>query len=298
MRRRLKKEEEMGVNVLAEFVLSSLEALVKQIVVFVAIWFMSPICTVLALVATTPEFWIFYKLTHKKHVVNCTKKQLVIGIFLGVICVALCGDIPSISPLNPFTDESITYYICNALLSAALPEECLKLLILVILTKRYRTTLNQYNFMCYAASIAIGFSLLENLTYISNSDSLWITFIVRMIPGHLSYSLIMGWFYGLSRQNVNERKYWKGAGYFGLSLLMPILAHTIFNSLPTIVKNTTRVHFNIFIWAAVVLTTIILTVTIPLIIGLRLAKKAEMLAGAEHKATEVNYSAIELPSMM
>ena len=108
------------------------------------------------------------------------------------------------------------YYLVFALLVVGVIEEGMKFIFLK------RDTWNDPNFqtrfdgIIYAVAIGFGFAVLENINYVfSYGLSTGFLRAFTAIPGHLSFGVIMGYFYGRAR-------YFRDAGHDTLSLFSQI----------------------------------------------------------------------------
>ena len=70
-----------------------------------------------------------------------------------------------------------------------------------------------------AVIVAIGFTLLEDLTYLFDGAG---SILRALLPAHLLFQAVMGYYYGKARVT-------KQAKYHVLSLAVPILLHTLFD---------------------------------------------------------------------
>lgn len=128
-----------------------------------------------------------------------------------------------------FEVESIGGAFVDAFLRAAVPEECFKYLMLIIVARNCKKFNEIFDGIIYAVCIGMGFAGFENILYLAQSDSWVLTGIIRAlvsVPGHYFFAIIMGAFFSLARfDSVNRRR------NYILALALPIAAHGIFDFL-------------------------------------------------------------------
>lgn len=157
--------------------------------------------------------------------------QLVKAFFFGILCVpiALCWVTPlevlEIVPLEPAT---ILDALSISFLGAALPEEGAKLLMLWLLLRNSRYFDERLDGIVYAVFVSLGFAALENIMYLSSSDSYVVLGIARglmTIPMHFSCGVLMGYFYSQASFEKNSNTMNKILTY-----LAPVIVHGVYDS--------------------------------------------------------------------
>lgn len=89
--------------------------------------------------------------------------------------------------------------------------------------------------LIYGVTISLGFALIENINYVFSYGL--ITGIVRAfmsIPGHASFGVMMGCWYGLSKKEAMERNTVRAFLCQVLSILIPVIMHGTYDLLLTI----------------------------------------------------------------
>ena len=114
---------------------------------------------------------------------------------------------------------------------AAMPEESIKFLLLMTIVRRHEDCDSGGDLFCSAVLIGLGFAAVENLFYLIDNGSHWLTLgLMRgalAVPGHAIFGIMMG--HGLAmawRQSLDPsaRRKWQA-----LALLCPVIAHTLYD---------------------------------------------------------------------
>jgi len=129
--------------------------------------------------------------------------------FLGLVTAPLITSLPA----------GLPHAVGEAFLGAAVPEELSKLLCLVFLALRHVDADRERDSILIGGYIGLGFAIIENFLYVTNSIDWATTGAVRAtlsVPAHVSWGLIMGYFVARGR--------------FGLAFLVPMLLHGLFDA--------------------------------------------------------------------
>lgn len=156
-----------------------------------------------------------------------------IGWLLGSAGLGVLAALAVIVALLPFWPdfevESAGGAFVQAFFGAAIPEECFKFLMLLIVAKYCKKFNEIFDGIIYAVCIGMGFAGLENILYLSGADNWVLTGIMRAlvsVPGHYFFAIIMGAFFSLAWFDPYNRR-----RNFALALALPIAAHGIFDFL-------------------------------------------------------------------
>lgn len=167
--------------------------------------------------------------------------QLIKAFCFGLVSVpiSLCLSIPfGYIGLYPVEASDVWGSIRTAFFGAAIPEETAKFAMLWLLLRRNRYFDENMDGIVYAVCISLGFAALENLMYLfSNTDSYLTVGVARAVfavPGHFCYGILMGYYYSLVKfcPHDTDRN-------MTLVLLVPILAHAVYDSILFIINFTT-----------------------------------------------------------
>ncbi len=100
--------------------------------------------------------------------------------------------------------ESPIYIILLAFLVVAAAEEGCKLFFLKLRSWNHPAFNYRFDAVVYAAFVSLGFAALENVQYVVNYGlSVALPRALLAIPGHLSFAVFMGIYYGRARQFAN-----------------------------------------------------------------------------------------------
>ena len=160
--------------------------------------------------------WLLKKKTGERF----SKKTVVKFLVFGAIAVCLTYAVSFVLPIQRDTFFGMNPILCGfltALITAAILEELAKYLMFRLAIRKNAAVVTWLDAIIAAVIVAIGFTLLEDVAYLSGGS------ILRaFVPAHLLFQTIMGYYYGKAR--VTKR-----AKYDVLSLVLPILAHTAFD---------------------------------------------------------------------
>ena len=134
-----------------------------------------------------------------------------------------------------FSTEGVTdifTIFVNVFISIALVEESFKWLITKVLTYNDREFDEVYDIIVYSVFASLGFACIENILYVLGGGlHTAILRAILSIPGHMCFGVIMGYFFAqakLADANGNKGLQMRNLIF---SILMPALAHTIYDAL-------------------------------------------------------------------
>lgn len=162
--------------------------------------------------------WLLYR---KSRDTSITKKQKKWGFALGAISTIII--MVCISPLH--FDNSFLY----VLLKSALPEEFIKMVLMLALIKKYQYK-SELDIILLCGTVGLGFACLENIIYILTETKWIVTAIIRAttsIPDHFVYAIIMGYFINkaIHLSSNNQQK----TINIIVAFVIPVLIHWVFN---------------------------------------------------------------------
>ncbi len=172
---------------------------------------------------------------------------IVSGIFSTVIAMVL-EELGTYVLSLYYAPESLAYNILMYYVVVAVSEEGSKYF---LLRKR---TYNSFEFNCqydavvYAVAVSLGFALWENILYVFRFGlSVALTRAVTAIPGHCSFGVFMGVWYGKEKRHDLEGDRGLAVVSRVLSLLCPILLHGTYDFLCSINTEESALYFLAFI---------------------------------------------------
>ena len=159
-------------------------------------------------------------------------KQLLKATAWGVLAIPLTlAIVYPLQWIGVIPEEYTTIFgaIYDAFMSAAIPEELSKLLLLWLFLRKNPYFDERMDGIVYAVCVSLGFAGLENILYVVlNEDwaSIAISRAIFAVPGHFCYGVMMGYFYSLAKFEPLHR-----TRYSALALLVPVVAHGVYDSL-------------------------------------------------------------------
>ena len=162
--------------------------------------------------------WVLKKKTGEPYSRKAAIKFVLFGA-LGVIlffCLTLVLPVQedTFYGMNPIISGFLT-----ALITASLTEEIIKYIVFRLAIGKNREVVSWLDVIIAAIAVGIGFTLLEDVTYLFEGAG---TIVRAILPGHILFQGIMGYYYGKARVTGQSK-------YHVLSLLVPILVHTVFD---------------------------------------------------------------------
>jgi RsiW-degrading membrane proteinase PrsW (M82 family) len=118
------------------------------------------------------------------------------------------------------------------LIGAALPEEALKLAVLVWYCARKDAFDEPMDGIVYGAAVSLGFATFENVLYVAGGGLG--TALLRAftaVPGHAALGAIMGCYIGLARFLPHRRRL-----YMGLAFVVPVALHGLYDYPPMLAR--------------------------------------------------------------
>ena len=84
----------------------------------------------------------------------------------------------------------------------------------------------QYDGVVYAVFVSLGFALWENISYVLHYGfGVALIRAITAIPGHASFGVFMGVFYGLAKRMENSGEHDKSVLFRVLSIVVPVVLH-------------------------------------------------------------------------
>lgn len=184
--------------------------------------------------------FIYRKDSEHPEPVRMIIKALIFGLISCLISLTLTSVLPD--DLKAFIDEMVGFAMpqrifgfIEAFVSAALPEEFAKLLMLWLLVRRSKHLDEPIDGIVYSACISLGFAAFENFFYLVDEPDLFSTGIMRglfSVPGHFCFAVAMGYYYSKAHFGKNHRMLYRVLAYF-----VPVLLHGVYDGLITIMDG-------------------------------------------------------------
>lgn len=140
--------------------------------------------------------------------------------------------------------QGSSYDLAFAVFVVGIIEEGMKFIFLKKNTWKLYSFQTKYDGIVYATSIGIGFAIFENVRYVfSYGMSTALVRAFTAIPGHLSFAVLMGVFYG-------QAKYYEDSGNKMMSVLnqiiayaCPVVLHGLYDGMAMINTRTSNLIF-------------------------------------------------------
>lgn len=157
-------------------------------------------------------------------------KLMLWGVFsiIPVIIVELIADV--FFSVNGYEGFLVIFLYC--FVGIGLIEEMAKWFISYKVIYRNNDFNETYDAIVYSVFTSLGFALIENLLYVLSNG--FITGVLRSItavPAHTCCGIVMGYYLGLAKREDTLDNQNKSNYYMLLSILVPIVIHTMYDSL-------------------------------------------------------------------
>lgn len=129
-------------------------------------------------------------------------------------------------------ENSIAFIFLENFLVVALSEELVKYVFTRIGTWKNKNFNFFYDGIIYAATVSLGFALLENILYVVGDENGLQVALMRAIlsiPGHAAWGVFMGFFYSEAKYRKNFGRNSESKTYTALALVVPILMHGFYD---------------------------------------------------------------------
>lgn len=159
-------------------------------------------------------------------------KELLKAFLMGILSVIITLAISVIISLFDIDMDSLnllelTLYV---LLTIGLVEEFSKFLCVNIFLRNNKNYNYMYDGIVYSIYISLGFATIENILYLIDSNiALGIIRAVVTVPAHVFFAIFMGYYFSKYMYSISIHK--KEKKYLLYSLLIPVILHTIFDTL-------------------------------------------------------------------
>src|ERR1700722_7971316 len=137
------------------------------------------------------------------------------------------------APENPWVAQAL-----HSLLGVALPEEAVKILVIVAISARRRPFADPMDTVVYGAAAGLGFAAYENLNYLVQHAEMWQSLAalrsVLTVPFHGALGIIAGAYLAMARSGTalgahRHHRDWARISSFIMVLLAPVALHAGFD---------------------------------------------------------------------
>ena len=175
--------------------------------------------------------YIYKRDTFQKEPWPLLMKAFGFGILSALLDIFVAGGLNYIipKPENSLLGDALY----NAFVSAALPEEFCKLLMLYLCIWKNPYFDEYYDGLEYAAFVGLGFAGIENLMYIMQGGlGLALGRGLFAVPAHFFFAIFMGYFFALARFRYSNRR-----RYLALAYLIPVILHGTYDAVLMYINN-------------------------------------------------------------
>jgi RsiW-degrading membrane proteinase PrsW (M82 family) len=170
-----------------------------------------------------PSILLILYFCRKDHFSQSPKKIFTIFLLGILITFPICLIELPYHLLTRHLKSPLLFGFCQALFSAALPEETLKMFALTWYTSRKLKLKSKMDGIVCGATVSLGFATLENYLYV-HSGGIYVAIAraLTAVPEHALLGVLMGYFlYIYSIKNRNK--------YLYFAWFIPVLFHTIYD---------------------------------------------------------------------
>ena len=201
--------------------------------------------------AVLPAFLLLRYIYRHDTVEKEPPRLLGLLLLMGVLSALIAGVLESIGliPLNmAVSSDSTVYTVLLAFLVVAVAEEGAKYLLLRRTTWKHPAFNYRFDGIVYAVFVSLGFAAFENVQYVFNYGlSVALPRALLAVPGHMSFAVFMGLYYGRARLCENygdsaaaRRNLWTG-------FLMAVALHGFYDACAMIGTTGSTLIFVVFV---------------------------------------------------
>ncbi len=151
----------------------------------------------------------------------------------------LTGQLPSDMPVYP---------VFYAFLVVATAEEGMKYLLMKKITWKHPAFDYKFDAIVYSVFCSLGFAAFENILYVWNYGlSVAVVRAIISIPGHMSFAVAMGYFYGLGKLYANRGDEKKSTKCLWTAFISASLIHGFFDACLMLENAVATIVFLVFI---------------------------------------------------
>ncbi|MBQ7245833.1 MAG: PrsW family intramembrane metalloprotease [Firmicutes bacterium] len=193
-----------------------------------------PVGIVYILAAVLPAalllFYMYRKDTIEKEPAGLLFKLIGLGVLAAIVSGGLEG--AAITVLDRFISvANPLYVIILAFLVVAVVEEGTKYIFMKLITWKNPHFNFRFDGIIYAVFISLGFAAFENIGYVAGYGlTIAPTRALLAIPGHMSFAVFMGVFYGRARLWANRGDDQKSSVNRKLAYLVAVFLHGFYDA--------------------------------------------------------------------
>ena len=167
---------------------------------------------------------------------------------LSALCAGLLEGVAEYFLRFAVDPESPAYAVLLAFLVVAVAEEGMKLFFLKRRSWNHPAFNYRFDGVVYAVFVSLGFAALENVQYVVNYGlSVALPRALLAIPGHLSFSIFMGVYYGRARRLENLGDHAGARRSLFTGWLAAVLLHGFYDACAMLGTSASSVVFLVFV---------------------------------------------------
>ncbi len=140
--------------------------------------------------------------------------EILLGIFFG----------------DPNSSDGLLLLFIKTFICIALVEEICKWYFTYKITYKHEEFDHVYDAVVYAVFVSLGFALFENIFYVFlKGITVGLFRAITAVPGHAIYAIIMGEYLGIAKVHELNGNHKKSSVAIFLSVLMPAIAHALYD---------------------------------------------------------------------
>ena len=132
--------------------------------------------------------------------------------------------------VRPLLGESLIFLLIDNFILTALVEESGKYFVLKKTTWKHPAFNYTFDAVVYSVCASLGFATLENILYILDGNlSTAISRGLLSVPGHVSYAIFMGFYYGMAKLASTHGDEKQSKNYLIKALWIPVALHGFYD---------------------------------------------------------------------
>ena len=131
---------------------------------------------------------------------------------------------------EPAATDGLVILFVKTFFCIALVEELCKWFFTYKITYKHEEFDHVYDAVVYAVFVSLGFALFENIFYVFlKGITVGLFRAITAVPGHAIYAIIMGEYLGISKIHEINGQHKKSRVALSLSIIMPAIAHALYD---------------------------------------------------------------------
>ncbi len=166
--------------------------------------------------------YVYFRDKYEKEPVKLILK----GILLGAVIIFPAGLVETYLMGYGSGLAKLPKAAFDGFIVAGATEEAFKYFAVFILIWRNPNFNEKFDGIVYAVSVALGFAAIENLFYVFSGNSMQVGLLrsLTAVPGHAIFGIVMGFYLGLARFNIEGKGIWLVKAF-----MVPWLLHGIYD---------------------------------------------------------------------